>query len=166
VRSIAAAVLLLTAAFCALLAASRWSDGKVNPDSTVQSSTSALIRNSALLAGVVAICVVAAVGLVRRHRWAHLGAAAVAVVLGAGQFVWTVHTVQSTNQKTDSGAYAGMGSLMFLGFFLFLAGALVWTQLHAARAPAGWYGDPDGSRRWRYWDGAAWTGHVAPRDVP
>lgn len=27
--------------------------------------------------------------------------------------------------------------------------------------PPGWYGDPTGVGRWRYWDGAAWTAHVS-----
>jgi hypothetical protein len=31
----------------------------------------------------------------------------------------------------------------------------------AAATPAGWYADPKGERRLRYWDGAAWTAHVA-----
>jgi len=30
----------------------------------------------------------------------------------------------------------------------------------ANNAPAGWYGQPDGSQR--YWDGAAWTEHISP----
>ena len=29
--------------------------------------------------------------------------------------------------------------------------------------PAGWYPDPGDARALRYWDGAAWTAHVAPR---
>lgn len=29
-------------------------------------------------------------------------------------------------------------------------------------APADWYPDPSDPARLRYWDGAAWTGHVAP----
>jgi RsiW-degrading membrane proteinase PrsW (M82 family) len=28
-------------------------------------------------------------------------------------------------------------------------------------APAAWYADPWGQARWRWWDGGAWTGHVA-----
>lgn len=29
------------------------------------------------------------------------------------------------------------------------------------RAPAGWVADPEGRHQYRYWDGAAWTDHVA-----
>jgi hypothetical protein len=29
--------------------------------------------------------------------------------------------------------------------------------------PAGWYADPNAADKWRYWDGAQWTDHVAPR---
>lgn len=32
----------------------------------------------------------------------------------------------------------------------------------ATTAPAGWYGDPRGEARLRYWDGQQWTGHTAP----
>jgi hypothetical protein len=31
--------------------------------------------------------------------------------------------------------------------------------------PAGWYVDPHQPAHWRYWDGTAWTAHVAPRVV-
>ena len=32
-----------------------------------------------------------------------------------------------------------------------------------ARVPPGWYPDPQVPHQLRYWDGAAWTAHVAPR---
>lgn len=32
-------------------------------------------------------------------------------------------------------------------------------------APAAWYPDPTGTHEVRYWDGAAWTAHVADRGV-
>jgi uncharacterized protein len=32
----------------------------------------------------------------------------------------------------------------------------------APAAPAGWYSDPDGSGRQRYWDGTRWTDALAP----
>jgi uncharacterized membrane protein YhaH (DUF805 family) len=31
----------------------------------------------------------------------------------------------------------------------------------ANRPPAGWYEDPEGAHRWRWWDGHQWTPHVA-----
>ena len=31
--------------------------------------------------------------------------------------------------------------------------------------PAGWYADPTGRHQHRYWDGAAWTDHVADDGV-
>ncbi|MFV0634009.1 DUF2510 domain-containing protein [Demequina sp.] len=34
----------------------------------------------------------------------------------------------------------------------------------ATPPPAGWYPQPDGSQR--YWDGQAWTDHVAPGSAP
>lgn len=33
----------------------------------------------------------------------------------------------------------------------------------AAAAPADWYADPSGRHEQRYWDGSAWTHHVADR---
>lgn len=35
------------------------------------------------------------------------------------------------------------------------------TDMPAPMAPADWYSDPSGDKRLRYWDGAAWTDHVA-----
>ena len=40
------------------------------------------------------------------------------------------------------------------------------TQNGAAAPIAGWYPDPAGSAMLRYWDGAAWTEHLAPRATP
>src|SRR5690349_6294012 len=31
---------------------------------------------------------------------------------------------------------------------------------------AGWYDDPWSATQYRYWDGAMWTPHVAPRQAP
>ena len=35
--------------------------------------------------------------------------------------------------------------------------------LAAALPPAGWHVDPHNSRYWRWWDGTAWTSHIAAR---
>jgi protease PrsW len=44
--------------------------------------------------------------------------------------------------------------------------AMAWRAAYAARsaasAPPGWHPDPWGQARLRWWDGQAWTGHVAP----
>lgn len=36
----------------------------------------------------------------------------------------------------------------------------------APAAPPGWYPDPDGSGRARYWDGGRWTDALAPQGAP
>jgi hypothetical protein len=37
--------------------------------------------------------------------------------------------------------------------------------MHVNQQPAGWYQDPQGTGQ-RYWDGTAWTEHVAPAAAP
>ena len=32
-----------------------------------------------------------------------------------------------------------------------------------SQTPAGWFPDPDDASQYRYWDGATWTEHRAPR---
>ncbi len=36
----------------------------------------------------------------------------------------------------------------------------------AGPTPAGWYADPSGSGKLRWWDGSTWTAHLAPQQTP
>jgi hypothetical protein len=40
------------------------------------------------------------------------------------------------------------------------------TNTSGPTTPAGWYADPAGSVNLRWWDGATWTAHFAPRPTP
>ena len=40
------------------------------------------------------------------------------------------------------------------------------TNPEHVRTPAGWYPDPEGLQRQRYWDGERWTSDVAPPTAP
>lgn len=76
-----------------------------------------------------------------------------------------------------AGVVALLGMLTIGPFILPLTALLVLLGLPIAPAkrllppprgfvPAGWYGDPDNSVLWRYWDGRAWTEHSAPMIMP
>jgi hypothetical protein len=61
-------------------------------------------------------------------------------------------------------ALAGLGGLLLiLGVVLLIVGAVRRGRAYVpafAVSPPGWYQDPSGSARWRYWDGTRWTEHV------
>ena len=40
------------------------------------------------------------------------------------------------------------------------------TNTGGSTTPAGWYTDPGGSGHLRWWDGAAWSAHLAPQPTP
>lgn len=40
------------------------------------------------------------------------------------------------------------------------------TNTSGPTTPAGWYPDPAGSANLRWWDGSAWTAHLAPPPIP
>lgn len=40
------------------------------------------------------------------------------------------------------------------------------TNTGGSTTPAGWYNDPGGSGHLRWWDGAAWSAHLAPQPTP
>jgi hypothetical protein len=40
------------------------------------------------------------------------------------------------------------------------------TNTGGSTTPAGWFNDPGGSGQMRWWDGSAWTAHLAPQPTP
>jgi hypothetical protein len=72
-------------------------------------------------------------------------------------------------------AYAKLGTTnSFLTYFVlglvfmpisFIMALMVKRPIPAPPAP-GWYADPWGHAAGRFWDGAQWTGHTDPGNVP
>ena len=72
--------------------------------------------------------------------------------------------LENSAGKLSSTWFLGMSGLIAAAM-MFVACALVRTQLRPPRARAGWYIDTEQQELWRYWDGVTWTNHSAPRDI-
>jgi hypothetical protein len=60
------------------------------------------------------------------------------------------------------GANIGAGLLLFaLGGSVALANAALTRGAASRTPPAGWYADPAGTGRLRYWSGTHWTDHLS-----
>ena len=68
-------------------------------------------------------------------------------------------------------AVAGGGFIGFAGFVMLIVGIIrrssakklvpAMAVATGSTAPAGWFADPSGQHRLRYWDGNAWTDHIS-----
>jgi Protein of unknown function (DUF2510) len=67
--------------------------------------------------------------------------------------------------RVDDAVWAGgqIGMLSSVGFFV-IAGILAVESSRAGtrKLAMGWYPDPGGAGRWRWWDGRRWTGQTRP----
>jgi Protein of unknown function (DUF2510) len=82
------------------------------------------------------------------------------VVASAGFLVTIIHDPGPPG--TDGAAYAGLGAVVWIATFLTFVVSLLRadTRRRFGPSPAGWYPDPNGERRWRWWDGHRWSGYT------
>jgi len=103
--------------------------------------------------------VVSAVG-VAVLCWAWLQGWYLTVVLVLG---WTAFVVARRHWRVAARRRAELRARAEYEHRLSLAGDPRGLYGRFPPVQAGWFPDPGGARQWRYFDGALWTGHVAPR---
>lgn len=115
----------------------------------------------------------------RRHRWVTPVIVASGIVLALvtlGPLAWDGFT-RSPGEPSSAPDWLGTGdgspaqAIWVVGVVAFLVIAASWTwarrpsrdpESRVFAPPAGWYPDPHGVARLRYWDGTRWTEDTAP----
>ena len=87
-----------------------------------------------------------------RRAWIGGGAFAIGLIITYGTY--------SQAQQNGGGTYVILWGPMLVGLFYFVRGLWQLGQAKAAEK-SGWKPDPTKRHQHRYWDGAAWTEHVA-----
>lgn len=106
--------------------------------------------------------------------------AAVALVIETASVLWRVarHSTRVGVTGLVAGGIGGVLALLgmltigpfiapFAAICILLAlpiGGRSTASSPPSSVPPGWYGDPTGRPQWRFWDGGAWTTHVATVD--
>jgi hypothetical protein len=103
--------------------------------------------------------IVSAVG-VAVLGWAWVQGWYLTVVLVLG---WTVFVVARRHWRMEARRRAELRARAEYEHRLSLAGDPRGLYGRFPPVQAGWFPDPARSGQWRYFDGAFWTGHVAPR---
>jgi cation transporter-like permease len=131
---------------------------------------------------------IVAVALVLRASYhIYYGPGVLGIFVWAAVFLWLFYRFRSViplivvHSMWDilvflAAEWTGVGSLLVLGIAaLFLTAGILWLVDRSRRGRAvpqgggvrpGWYPDPGGSGRWRWFDGWAWTGYVHPPAAP
>jgi len=76
-------------------------------------------------------------------------------ITACGGIVTTIVLIFLDTRGTEVGVLLGL-----LASIAILAGGLLLGR-SAATTPPGWYPDPQGEARLRYWDGSGWTGQTS-----